>query len=252
MLNKKYILFLHGGNLPFRYENSHKRVTFIFSKAYKIIAPSLYLKSYFEEKGFIIEHIPNIIELEKYPFKLRENVRPNILAIRGFGKPYNPLMTLRAVNKLKVTIPNIQLLLLGNEDDFYYKDVIQFIKQNHLKEFVTIKPKCLRDEWVAFSKDYDIMISNPVIDNTPVSIIEGMALGMCVISTKVGGVPFMVSDSEVEFVNETDDYRKLAASIMKLYFDSGRCSELSKNGRLKAESFGWEIVKSSWKNLIYE
>jgi glycosyltransferase involved in cell wall biosynthesis len=252
MLNKKYILFLHGGNLPFRYENSHKRVTFIFSKAYKIIAPSLYLKSYFEEKGFIIEHIPNIIELDKYPFKLRENVRPNILAIRGFGKPYNPLMTLRAVNKLKVTIPNIQLLLLGNEDDFYYKDVIQFIKQNHLKEFVTIKPKCLRDEWVAFSKDYDIMISNPVIDNTPVSIIEGMALGMCVISTKVGGVPFMVSDSEVEFVNETDDYRKLAASIMKLYFDRGRCSELSKNGRLKAESFGWEIVKSSWKNLIYE
>jgi glycosyltransferase involved in cell wall biosynthesis len=252
LFKKKYILFLHGGNLPYRYEQSTQMVTFAFRSANKIIAPSPYLQSFFQSKGFEVIHIPNIIELDKYPFQLREKIKPRLLAIRGFGKPYNPLMTLRAVNKLKVTIPNIQLLLLGNEDDFYYKDVIQFIEQNHLKEFVTIKPKCFRDEWVVLSKDFDIMISNPVIDNTPVSVIEGLALGMCVISTKVGGVPFMVSDYEVEFVNETNDYSKLAESIMKLYFDSGRCSELSKNGRLKAESFGWEIVKSSWKNLIYE
>ena len=245
MLNKKYILFLHGGNLPFRYENSHKRVTFIFSKAYKIIAPSLYLKSYFEEKGFIIEHIPNIIELDKYPFKLRENIRPHILALRGFGKPYNPLMTLRAINEFKNSIPDLKLLMLGNINDYYYGDVVNYIEAHQLQKMVTIKPKCSRDEWVAISKDYDIMVSNPIIDNTPVSLIEGMALGMCIISTNVGGVPFLVSNNTCVLI-ESNDAGMLAKSVLQLVQTPKMAYQMSENARKKAEEFDWNVVKPKW------
>jgi glycosyltransferase involved in cell wall biosynthesis len=250
MLNKKYILFLHGGNLPFRYENSHKRVTFIFSKAYKIIAPSLYLKSYFEEKGFIIEHIPNIIELDKYQFKLRENVRPNILAIRGFGKPYNPILTLMAINDLKFSVTGLKLLMLGNNDEYHYRDVINYIEENQIQNIVEVRPKCSRDEWVKISKNYDIMVSNPIIDNTPVSLIEGMALGMCIVSTNVGGVPYILRNRLDSILVNNESVKGLVNGIKNLLTSEISIAEISTNARNKAEEFSWGNVKLMWIKLL--
>lgn len=245
---KKYILFLHGGNLPERYNNSPKKVSKIFSNAHKIIAPSLYLKSFFLGKGFNVEHIPNIIELDKYPFLLREDIRPHLMAIRGFGKPYNPMMTLQAVNKLKLVFPDLKLLMLGNSDEYYYNDVINFIEINQLQDVVTIQSKCSRDEWVAISKDYDIMISNPTIDNTPISLIEGMALGMCIISTNVGGVPYLLTDNVDGIVVENDSVKQLVLSIENLIVLNKKY--LSKNARSKAEQFSWVRIRPQWIKLI--
>lgn len=86
------------------------------------------------------------------------------------------------------------------------------------------------------------MISNPIIYNTPVSLIEGMALGMCVITTKVGGVSFLVNDSECALI-EAENEAALLAAIEKLLVDSNYAGKLSVNGRLKAEQFGWINIK---------
>lgn len=249
LFNKKYILFLHGGNLPSRYERSSKKVTKIFKNACYIIAPSPYLKSFFHEKGFEIKLIPNIIELEKYPFVNRKNIRPNLLAIRGFGKPYNPLMTLQAVNELKKSVPNLKLLLLGNSDEYYYKEVIDYIQKNQLNNIVTVQPKCTRDEWVFLSSDYDIMISNPIIDNTPISLLEGMALGMHIISTKVGGVPYLVSENEINFV-ESMDYINLYEKILIILKNDLIYSKKIQNARFLSQSFSWSVCKNKWYDIL--
>ncbi len=48
----KYIPILHGGNLPHRLEKSPRFSKLIFSNSYVNVAPSNYLKSAFEAKGF--------------------------------------------------------------------------------------------------------------------------------------------------------------------------------------------------------
>ena len=247
--NKKYILFLHGGNLPDRFHRSPFMTKAIFKRAYRIIAPSFYLQSFFQDKGFKVIRIPNIIELVKYSFKLRKKVEPRLLALRGFGKPYNPLMTLKAVNELKIFIPDIQLLMMGNKEDYHYKEVINFIEKNHLQNIVTIQPKCTREEWVVLSQDYDIMISNPVIDNTPVSLIEGMALGMCIITTNVGGIPNLVSENECLLL-ESNDVAALTQGILYLIRQPDYACQLSINGRKKAEEFDWKIIKEKWMEVL--
>lgn len=249
VFNKKYILFLHGGNLPERFHKSPILTKAILKKAYKIIAPSFYLQSFFQDKGFKVNRIPNIIELDKYPFKLRKKVGPSLLAIRGFGKPYNPLMTLKAVNELKISIPDIRLLMIGNKEDYHYYEVINFIEKNHLQNIVTIQPKCTRDEWVVLSQNYDIMISNPVIDNTPVSLIEGMALGMCIITTKVGGIPYLVSENECLLL-EANDVAGLTQGILHLIRQPDYACQLSNNSRKKAEEFDWKIIKKKWMEVL--
>jgi len=70
----KYIPILHGGNLPERLERNQFLSDLIFKNSYKNVAPSNYLKSAFESKGYKTMFIPNILEIENYKFKNRKHL----------------------------------------------------------------------------------------------------------------------------------------------------------------------------------
>jgi glycosyltransferase involved in cell wall biosynthesis len=140
--------------------------------------------------------------------------------------------------------------MLGNKDEYYYKEVKDYIENNKMQEFVFVHDKCTRDEWVELSINYDIMISNPFIDNTPVSLIEGMALGMCIVCTNVGGIPFLIEDRKHGILINNDSSDDLVTAINNLLNDPDLVVSLSQNGREKAEKHSWNLIKSQWLNLI--
>lgn len=247
---KRYILVLRGGNLPDRYEKEPNDFKNLFANAAHIVAPSFYLQDYFQKMGFSVRLIPNIIEIDDYPFQLRTIISPRVLNIRGFNSPYNPLMTVKCIKILRDRGYNVMLMMLGNEEDTYYQDVVNYIRLHELESLVNIQRRLPRKEWVLLSSGYDIMVSNPTVDNTPVSLIEGLALGMCVISTKVGGVPYLVEDGkEVVLVNSNNEW-ELADAILKLLSSSDFAKQLSLNGRVKAELFDWKSVKPLWEDIL--
>ncbi|MEB8329862.1 glycosyltransferase family 4 protein [Flavobacteriaceae bacterium KMM 6897] len=247
---KNYILVLHGGNLPEVYGNLEQRINRLFKGARHIIAPSHYLKSFFEGKGYTVQLIPNIIQLEQYPYLKRNKIRPKILALRGFKPVYNPMMTVKAIQTLKVRGIMVELRLLANREEAHYNEVLGYIKENSLEDSITILPKQEKLVWIDESKNFDIMVSNPLIDNTPVSILEGMALGMCVITTNVGGVPYLVKDNEEVLYVESNDSVGLADKISELITDEKLASGLSHRARLKAEEYDWQNVRGQWKELL--
>ncbi len=249
---KRYVLVLHGGNLPFVYPKRKSRFKVLFNSAKYVVAPSYYLKNFFDGEGFKIQLIPNIIELEQYPYLERKKIRPRILGIRGFKSAYNPLMTLEAVKILRDRGIFVELTLLGNQDEEHYQEVIVYIKTYELDDRIKLRPKQEKLVWIEESQNFDIMVSNPLIDNTPVSIIEGMALGMCVITTNVGGVPDLVTDHQEVLYVESENSTDLANKISKLLADKNLANTLSKSARKKAEQFDWNTVKPLWKKLLVE
>lgn len=250
IFRKNYILVLHGGNLPEVYVRKEKRIKRLFNNASHIIAPSHYLKSFFESKGYAVQLVPNIIQLEQYPYLKREKIRPKLLALRGFKPAYNPMMTVKAVEILKTRGIYTELRLLANYDEEHYDEVMDYINKKNLQDCINVLPKQEKLVWIAESKNFDIMVSNPVIDNTPVSLIEGMALGMCVITTNVGGVPYLVKDNEEVLYVTSDDEIGLADKISELLSSQELASKLSQQGRSKAEEYDWVHVRNQWKKLL--
>lgn len=252
IFRKNYILVLHGGNLPEVYSKDKKRIKWMLNHAKNIIVPSHYLKNYFEGKGYTVKLIPNIIQLENYPFLKRCKIRPKILALRGFKPAYNPMMTVKTVEILRSRGIFVELRLLGNSAEDHYAEVLGYIEDNKLQDHIIVLPKQEKSVWIDESKGFDIMVSNPVIDNTPVSIIEGMALGMCVITTNVGGVPDLVHDYQEVLYVETDDSIGLANKIVELLSDEKLALGLSSRARIKAEQFDWRHIKALWQEILYD
>ena len=73
------------------------------------------------------------------------------------------------------------------------------VKESGMQENVLFKGKMSKKEWIEISKNYHIFLNTTNVDNLPVSVIEAMALGMIIVSTNAGGVPFLIDDKKMDF-----------------------------------------------------
>jgi len=186
MLRIPYIPILHGGNLPERLKNNRFYSKLIFANSFKNIAPSNYLKTEFEKVGFKTELIPNIVEIGDYNFKQRVNYKPRLLFVRAFHQIYNPTMAVKVLYKVLQQYPDATLCMIGPAKDESFQETKDLAAELGISESITFTGVLPKKDWHKMSEDYDIFINTTTIDNTPVSVMEAMAMGLPVISTNVG------------------------------------------------------------------
>ncbi|MDO5986399.1 glycosyltransferase family 4 protein [Flavivirga amylovorans] len=245
-----YIPILRGGNLPERLKKSPKLSKAIFNHAYKNVAPSKYIKSNFEGLGYHnIVCIPNTIELNNYIFKERSFDKIKLLWVRSFSKIYNPLLAIKVLKGLKDINIDAELCMVGPDSDGSMQEAIDYA--NELKVEVTFTGKLSKKEWIERSKYYNIFINTTNFDNMPVSVIEAMALGLPVVSTNVGGMPFLIEDEITGILVEPNSEKVFVEAIQRLTKNSSKKSNLiALNARKKAEQLDWNIVKNQWNKVL--
>lgn len=246
----QYIPILHGGNLPRRLKRHPVLCNSIFAKSEINVAPSRYLEEAFVKEGFKVEYIPNNISTSTYQFREKTNFGPFILWVRSFDNIYNPQMAIDVVDGLSKSFPGVKLCMVGPDKDGSMKSCIEYAKAKNLQENVLFPGKLSKEEWHALSSDYDIFINTTHIDNAPVSVIEAMALGLPVVSTDVGGVPFLLEDEKDGLLVADNDTRGMENAIRRIINEENTGRKLVVNGRKKAESFDWETVKEKWTELL--
>lgn len=245
-----YIPILHGGGYPDRLKKSPRLCREIFPNSYRNISPSLYLKKYFEDEGYSVEYIPNFIAIENYEFKKRETVSPKLLWVRSFHEIYNPVLAVEILSKLKLKNPSAELCMVGPDRDGTMGKVKERAEELGLTDSLKITGVLSKDDWHLLSKDYDIFINTTDFDNQPLSVIEAMALGLPVVSTNVGGLPFLIDDNKDGILVERNNPEKFAEQIVRLINDKELVSTITANARKKVEMFDWETVKHKWFELI--
>lgn len=249
MLGKKYIPILHGGNLPDRLQCNPILCRQLFGNAHRNVAPSQYLLKEFQKSGFSnVIFIPNTIEIKNYSFTERSAVLPRLLWVRALAPIYNPKMALAVLQELSKKYPNSKLCMVGPDRAPYAEEIKRDASTANLK--VTFTGRLPKEHWIDLSKDYDIFINTTHLDNTPVSIMEAMALGFPIVSTNVGGIPFLLSDDIEGLLVADNDVQGMVIALEKLLTDPLLTKRFSLNARSKATTWDWETVKKSWIALL--
>ena len=249
LLNIKYIAKLHGGNLPNRLERNPFISDLIFKNAFKITAPSGYLLECFTNKKYKnVLFVPNAIDLSKYAYKERIVDEPKLLWVRSFSSIYNPKMAIEVFYEIKKEFPNASLCMVGPDKE----NLIHECKKlaDKLNVDVTFTGKLSKEEWISLSNDYTIFINTTHFDNTPVSLIEAMAVGLPIVSTNVGGIPYLIKDKEnALLVNDTAVFEMVGA-IQSLLNNPQLTLKFTKSSRQIVEGFDWKIVKHQWFEIL--
>jgi glycosyltransferase involved in cell wall biosynthesis len=121
-----------------------------------------------------------------------------------------------------------------------------------LKE-VVVFPGCLGGERkLAVLVGADIFLNTASIDNTPVSVLEAMASGLCVVSTNVGGIPDLLAHEKDALLVPADSPSAMAEAAKRILMEPGLAERLSLDARCKAEGFDWRAVRPQWDALFSE
>ncbi|MCF6308051.1 MAG: glycosyltransferase family 4 protein [Flavobacteriaceae bacterium] len=247
--NIPYIPILRGGNLPARLKKSPKQSKKLFANAKTNIAPSNYLLDAFKKEGFTnITYIPNTIEIKKYPFLLRKEIKVKLLWVRSFAELYNPKLALEIVEELQKKQIDVSLCMVGPEKDGSLEECKNIAKEKNLP--ITFTGKLSKEEWINLSEEYTLFINTTNFDNMPVSVLEAMALGLPVISTNVGGIPYLIEDNKTGILVPANNVDVFVKAITELLSNPEKTETLSKNARDAVEQFDWEVVKEKWDEVL--
>lgn len=244
-----YIPILHGGNLPDRLSDNRFLSNSLFGNALMNVAPSHFLYDIFKKAGFSnLQIIPNSIELRKYPFKERSCFKPRLLWVRRFQGRYNPMLAVKVLENLLLKYPSAELCMVGPEKDGSMQKCKSYSEKYRLPVKFTGKLK--KSEWANISTDYDIFLNTTNIDNTPISVIEAMALGLGVVSTDVGGMHFLVDENKDGLLVAPENETLMTEAVIRLIENPDDTREMVQQARNKVTGFDWEEVKHQWNKLL--
>lgn len=244
-LKLKYIPILHGGNLTSRLKSHPRWSRLVFKNAKYNVSPSLYLKTAFENAGYDnIIHIPNSIVIDDYSYINRVYDVPNLLWVRSFSEIYNPKLAVHVLNKLKEDYPEARLCMVGPDADGSQREVINLAE--HLKLNVEFTGKLEKKEWIKLSENYNMFLNTTNFDNTPVSVIEAMALGLPVVSTNVGGMPYLIANDKDGILVEPNHIENMSSAVLSIMKNTEKRNKIVEGARKKVMNFAWDRVKSLW------
>lgn len=250
ILNLRYICILHGGNLPERYLKSPKKIKFLFQNAVANVAPSYYLYDYFN-RSFPITLIPNALKLDLYDSNNQRTYnRIKLLYVRAIAEIYNPKMAVDVVKILLDKGYDVSLTLIGPDKDGTLSKLIDYINNLKLEDYIEITGVLSKKEWIKKSKDSNIFINTTNVDNTPVSVMEAMALGFPIISTNVGGIPNLISDGIDGILVDAKNTEKMANEIIRVFEEQPLRDKLVKNALKKVSDFDLREISQKWKILL--
>lgn len=208
--------------------------------------PSRFLQGVFAGHGIDSVVIPNIVDVDRFQFRPRTPLRPNVLSTRNFEELYNVSCSLRAFRLVQDRYPEATLTLVGaGSEDERLRALTRELQLQNVRFTGRVAP----EEIWQYYRDADIYLQTPDIDNMPSSVLEAFASGCAVVSTDAGGVPAILTDDVHGLLVDCGDHAAAGERMLQLLGDPALVERLTAAGRDSCAEYQWHVVRSRWLAL---
>lgn len=252
LLGQRVIMTLRGGAMGEFMRRFPRWSRRVLRRADAIVVPSGFLEAIVQPHGFAPRVIPNVIALERYPYRKRSAVRPALLWVRTFQSVWNPEMAVRVLARLRKLYPAATLTMAGEDKYGRRTDVEELAVSLGVADAVRFVGFLDMEGKVREGSEADIFLNTNRIDNMPVTVIEACAMGLAVVSTNVGGIPYLLDHGETALLVPDDDDAAMAAAVERLLHEPDLVRRLSENARRLAEQSAWNNVLPRWERVFRE
>ena len=245
------IINYRGGEASNYLKKSIKWVRPSINKATAVIVPSGYLKAVFSDFGIESYIIPNIINLERFHPKNQcgqmNTLRPHLIITRNLEAIYGISTAINAVALLSQTVPDIQLSIAGSGPQ--KEELQQLVIKEGLEKNISFTGKLTPQAMADLYQQADIMLNPTTVDNMPNSVLEAMASGVAVVTTDVGGIPYLVEHNKTALFTEVNNPVAMAEQINRLLNEPELYQRLVNNGLQEVLQYAWTEIRALWLAL---
>jgi glycosyltransferase involved in cell wall biosynthesis len=195
--------------------------------------------------------IPNPIDVEAYQFRPRRSAKPRLVWLRAFHRIYEPELAVTALAQLVREFPAVRLTMIGpDKGDGSLARTQRAAERCGLTRRIDFTGAASKSSLPALLDRGDIFLNTSRIDNTPVSVLEAMAGGLCIVSTSAGGMPFLLRHECDALLTACGRPAEMAAAVRRLLCEPTLAGQLSQNARRNVEPYDWSAVLPQWERLF--
>jgi glycosyltransferase involved in cell wall biosynthesis len=248
-----YIISLRGSDVP--------GVNVRFSLDYKLLAPvfrriwenaiALYacseglrqraLRFMPEAKIYVV---PNGVELDRFsPANNKQKIENlRLLTVGRLSVSKRIELLISAVELIRKQFPNATLKMAGGGG--LENQLRQLIKDKGMENCITMLGIVPAEKMPELYRKSDIFVSASLQEGMSNAMLEAMASGLPIITTRCEGVEELIADNGI--VVEEADAKSIADAVMVLAKDEQTYSAMCVEARRQAENFSWQRVAEEY------
>jgi glycosyltransferase involved in cell wall biosynthesis len=211
------------------------------ARAASIVVPSGFLQSVFAAHGIRAEIVPNVVDLTRFQPGRPESHGPHIVVTRNLEEIYDIPTAIRAFARIRARYTEARLTIAGSGP--CRAALERRCAESGLAEAVRFSGPMDNERMADLYKAADLMLNPSRVDNMPISLLEAMASGVPVVSTNVGGVPYVVQEGVSALLVPPGDPEALARAALRILEDPELAARLRRAGLDAVQAYSWDRVR---------
>ena len=229
-------------------ERSAARVRSDLRQVSALVVPSGFLQEVFAGYGIRAQIIPNVVDLETFrPAESSRVSRWHLVMTRNLEPIYGTDVAIRAAALLARRFPSLRMSIAGTgpESD----SLRRLVADLGLSQVVQFTGRLEVAGIAQLYRDADVAVNASRADNTPNALLEAAAAGVPIVTTDVGGIPYLLQHGQTAWIVPSNDPERLADGIATLLDDAPLRDRLRVNALSLARSCAWSVVREQWLDL---
>lgn len=166
-----------------------------------------------------------------------------ILSVGAFCERKGHLKLIQAFEKVLEKGVDARLIVCGtvSETD-YYQNLVNCLSGSPYRDRIQLRCDIPQDELHELYCKSHLFALYSQEESQGIVLAEAMAAGLPIVSTRVGGVPYVVKDGETGLLSDYGDTVSFARNLEILIEDSGMWNRMSERCRMESVNYSWDII----------
>jgi len=208
----------------------------------EVIVPSGFLRAVFAAHGVSTTIVPNVVNLEAFRPAAEAPRSPHLVVTRNLEPIYDIGTAIAAFALVAKVRPDARLTIAGSGPARAALE--RFAAEQGVGASVRFTGRLDNVELPELYRSAMLMLNPARIDNMPNSLLEAMASGVPIVSTDVGGIPYLVEDGVSALLVPSGDAQVMASGALRILADPALGVRLARAGLEASRGYAWAKIRS--------
>lgn len=189
--------------------------------------------------------IPQGIQDHFYHISCSDNSH-EILSVGAISKRKGHLFLIQSFEKICEKIPDAHLTICGSmaESDYFMR-IKEYLSASPYKYRISILTDVPKEELFDLYHKAHLFALHSQEESQGIALAEAMATGLPIVSTKVGGIPYVVSDGLTGLLSEYGDTLSFSFALEHLLTSQNVWEEMSRECLKTSQQYSWKTISEA-------
>ncbi len=248
----RVIVNYRGGEAEQFFSRSFRWIRPSLQRVTTVIVPSGFLADVFKRRGVATRIVPNIVDIHRFTTGGRHSrdgkkADPQLLVTRNLEPIYDIDTALRVLQQVRKTFPEATMTICGSGPE--RGRLVALAQALGIASAVVFTGRVENEQMDGLYRSADVMLNPSLADNMPISVLEALASGVPVVSTRVGGVPHLVQHGRTALLVSPGDAGAMSKAVIRILEDTELADRLVTAGLGEILQYTWPSVQEKLQSV---